>query len=989
MPQIFRNASGGQIDRSKLLRFTFDGKDYTGYRGDTLASALLANGRRLVARSFKYHRPRGIISAGVEEPNALVELRTGARREPNTRATTVELFDGLEASSQNRWPSLKFDILSANQIVAPFLSAGFYYKTFKWPPSFWEPVYEKIIRRAAGLGRVAERADPDTYEKANAHCDLLVIGSGPAGLAAALTAARAGARVIIADEGSRFGGALLSERVAIDDKNGDAWTDAAIAELESMPQVRMFARTTVFGRYDAGTYGLIERVADHFPEPPAHTPRQILWRVFAKRSILAAGAIERPIVFGDNDRPGVMMAGAARAYANRYAVQAGKKVVVCGNSDDVARTVSDLGAVGAKVVAVVDTRADAHTADVGRPIYRNSVVRRALGGQYVQAAEIGEVGSGISTENVECDAIVVSGGWSPNINVATHLGQRPTYNPEVVGFTMPEKLGEMTVAGAANGVYDTAGCLQAGERAATVALSALGMTPKDAVVARDIDEGPHGNLEAFFHVTGAEGKCFVDFQNDVTDKDLKLAVKEGYDSAEHAKRYTTFGMATDQGKTGSLNGAAILADALNATIADVGVTTARPPYTPVALGAWGGHAVGAEFMPTRRTPMHAWHEEHGAVFVEAGLWYRPAYYLRSGEKDWLEASDREVLATRGSVGICDVSTLGKIDVQGSDAGAFLNKLYINGWTKLPVGKARYGLMLREDGMVMDDGTTSRLAEDHYIMTTTTANAAGVMAHMEYCHQVIWPELDVQYVSVTEQWAQMAIAGPKSRDVLSRIVDDFDISNEAFPFMGAAELTILGGMPARLFRISFSGELAYELAVPADYGIEAWKGVMAAGAPYQITPYGLEALGAMRIEKGHAAGQELDGRTTADDLGLGGMMSKAKDFVGKTLSGRPGLVDPMRPKMVGLRPTDTTQRVNAGAHLLPHGAEKVIANDQGWISSAAHSPVLDSWIGLGFVKNGRNRLGERLLAVDFVRGREYEVELVSPHMVDPKGEKLHA
>ncbi|MEO1794546.1 MAG: sarcosine oxidase subunit alpha, partial [Pseudomonadota bacterium] len=579
----------------------------------------------------------------------------------------------------------------------------------------------------------------------------------------------------------------------------------------------MFARTTVFGRYDAGTYGLVERVADHLPEPPPNTPRQTLWRVFAKRSILASGAIERPIVFGDNDRPGVMLAGAARTYANRYAVQPGKKVVVCGNSDDIARTVADLGAAGCQVVAVVDTRPQSNGVDLGRPIYRNSVVRRALGGQYVQAAEIGEVDSGISTEKVDCDAIVVTGGWSPNINVATHLGARPSYDPDIVGFTLPEHQGEMTVAGSAMGDFGTMDCFSAGERAANACLGALGIAPRNAPVVNDVDEAPFGNMQAFFYVRNAKGKSFVDFQNDVIAKDLRQAVQEGYDSAEHAKRYTTFGMATDQGKTGSLNGAAILADAMGRTIGEVGVTTARPPYTPVSLGAWSGHAAGAEFMPTRRTPMHGWHEANGAEFVEAGLWYRPAYYLRKGEQTWLEASDREVEATRSSVGISDVSTLGKIDIQGPDAGRFLNKLYINGWTKLAVGKARYGLMLREDGMVMDDGTTSRLGEEHYLMTTTTANAAGVMAHIEYCHQVIWPEFDVQYVSVTEQWAQMAIAGPRARDVLTRVVDDVDLSNEAFPFMAARDLTILGGMPARLFRISFSGELAYELAVPADYG----------------------------------------------------------------------------------------------------------------------------------------------------------------------------
>ncbi|MGI9406932.1 MAG: sarcosine oxidase subunit alpha family protein [Hyphomicrobiaceae bacterium] len=988
MGQQFRTDAGGLIDRSRPLSFKFDGTTYQGYAGDTLASALLANGVRLVGRSFKYHRPRGILSAGGEEPNALVELRSGGRQEPNTRATVVELYDGLVANSQNRWPSLKYDVMSVNQLASPFLGAGFYYKTFKWPASFWEPVYERVIRRAAGLGSAASQEDPDHYEKAHASCDLLVIGAGPAGLMSALTAGRAGARVILADDRARFGGALLSERVGIGGDDGASWSDTAIAELESLPNVRMFSRTTVFGRYDAGTYGLLERIGDHLPESAPHTARQCLWRIYTKQAILASGAIERPIVFGDNDRPGVMMAGAARTYANQYGVRAGDNVVVFGNSDDVARTVADLGHAGVTVAAVVDTRKSAGHEDLGRPIYQNSVVRRALGGQSVQGVEIGDVEGSTTTKTIDCDGVIVSGGWSPNIFVATHLGQKPSYDAEIVGFTMPDELGELRIAGAASGIYNTSECLKAGENVAVASLYALGLKPVSNGKLPNVDEGPSGRIEAFFFVSKTKGKCFVDFQNDVTDKDLKLAVREGYDSAEHAKRYTTFGMATDQGKTGSLNGAAILADAIGASISDVGVTTARPPYTPVSFGAWAGHSAGEEFQPVRLTPMHRWHEDNGAIFVEAGLWYRPSFYRREGEKTWLESSDREVLATRNSVGISDVSTLGKIDVQGPDAGAFLNKLYVNGWTKLPVGKARYGLMLREDGMVMDDGTTSRLDDEHYLMTTTTANAGPVMAHMDYYHQVVWPELDVQFVSVTEQWAQMAVAGPRARDVLKKIVDGFDLSNAAFPFMGASELTILGGMPARLFRISFSGELAYELAVPADYGIAAWEGVMAAGAEFGITPYGLEALGAMRIEKGHPAGPELDGRTTADDLGMGRMLSKAKDFIGKHLVDRPGLTDPMREKLVGLKPVDTASRVSAGAHLLPIGAEKVIANDQGWISSAAHSPVLGSWLGLGFVKNGRERMGEKLMATDPVRNREYEVEIVPAHFVDPKGERLH-
>ncbi|MEE9587558.1 MAG: sarcosine oxidase subunit alpha family protein [Hyphomicrobiaceae bacterium] len=986
--QPFRNAAGGLVDREQKFGFRFDGKSYGGFAGDTLASALLANGVRLVGRSFKYHRPRGILTAGSEEPNALVELRVGGRREPNSRATVVELFHGLEASSQNRWPSLDYDLLSVNSLFSPIFVAGFYYKTFKWPPSFWEPVYERIIRRAAGLGRAALEHDPDHYEKAHAHCDVLVIGAGPAGLMAGLAAGRAGARVIIANEGPTLGGALLGENISVDGKPGFEWVAQLAAEFEALDNVQIMPRTTIFGRYDGGVYGAVEHVSDHVVVPSPHNARQRLWRIYSKQAVLAGGATERGIVFAGNDRPGVIHAQAARTYANRYAVRAGERAVVFGSTDDVYRTAHDLAEAGIEVAAIVDARSGTPERNARFETFRGYVVSRALGGRAVRAAEVRKSGDDYALEQIPCDLICVAGGWTPNIQIATHLGQRPVFDEDKACFLMPDETGGLLIAGSAAGHWGTDACLKSGTEKGAAAAGSCGFevaTPGTD----EVEEGPYGNLVPLYRVKSKLGKAFVDLQNDVTDKDVALAVSEGYDSAEHTKRYTTLGMATDQGKTGNINGAAVMAEALGEPIAEVGITTARPPYTPVSFGALVGHSVGKHFSPYRLTPMHEWHEDRGATFIETGLWLRAQFYPEAGDSDWLDAARREVEATRSSVGICDVSTLGKIDIQGPDAAELLNRLYINGWLKLAVGKARYGLMLREDGFVMDDGTTSRLSENHYVMTTTTANAGGVMSHIEFCHQVLWPQLDVQYVSVTEQWAQMAVAGPRSREVLQGVIEDTDLSNEAFPFMAAREVSLMGGVRGRLFRISFSGELAYELAVPADYGMAAWQAIMTAGAAHNIAPYGLEALSIMRVEKGHPAGPELDGRTTAGDLGLGRMMSQRKEFIGRVMAGRPALVEEDRPRLVGLKPVNAEERPYAGAHLLPEDVEHTASSDQGWVSSTAFSPSLGQWIGIGFIKGGQKRAGEQLIAAEFLRGSQVKVEVVDPVFVDPKGEKLHA
>jgi heterotetrameric sarcosine oxidase alpha subunit len=987
-----RLAQGGAIDRSETLGFRFDGHLYLGHPGDTVASALLANGVRLVGRSFKYHRPRGILSAGPEEPNALVELRQGARREPNTRATTAELYDGLVARSQNRWPSLGFDVLSAGALAGPILAAGFYYKTFMWPASFWETVYEPLIRRAAGLGRAARAADPDGYEKAHAFCDLLVIGSGPAGLAAALAAGRSGARVILAEEDFRLGGRLMSDRRQIDGRDAALWLREAEAELAALPDMRVMRRTAVFGVYDGGTYGALERVADHLPEPPKHAPRQRLWRIVARRTVLAAGSIERPLVFGGNDLPGVMLAGAVRAYLNRFAVAPGRRAVVFANNDDAVRTVEDLAAASVAVRALVDPRPQVPAAvraaveAAGAEMLAGAVVLRADGGRQIQAVDIATADG--RTLGLDCDLLAISGGWSPTLHLASHLGGKSVWDERRVAFLPGTPPPGMAVVGAAAGEFALAECLASGARAGAEAAVASGFAARP--VSSTATDTESTAISPLWRVRDSRGKAFVDFQNDVTAKDVALAEREGFRAVEHLKRYTTLGMATDQGKTANVVGLALMADSTGRTIAETGVTAFRPPYVPVAISALAGPHRGPHFRPVRLPPAHTWAAEQGAIFTEAGLWLRAQYFPRPGETDWLETVNREVCAVRSGVGVCDVSTLGKIDIQGADAIELLERVYTNGWRTLPVGRARYGLMLREDGFVMDDGTTARLGPDHYLMTTTTANAARVFEHLEFCRQWLWPDLDVAIASVTDQWAQYAVAGPRSRDLLRRVIDPAcDISNDAFPYGAAGEVTIAGGLPARLFRLSFSGELAYELAVPARYGDALIRRLMADGADLGIVPYGLEALGAMRIEKGHPAGGELNGQTTAHDLGMGRLLSTKKDFVGRALAARPALTDRSRPTLVGLRPVDRAARLRAGAHLLPQDVPTTAAHDQGHVTSVAYSPTLGHWIGLGLLANGPARLGEIVRACDPIRRGEALVEVVPPVFIDPQGERLRA
>ncbi len=970
--------SGGLIDRSTPLNFTFNGKSYQGFAGDTLASALFANGVRLVGRSFKYHRPRGIVSAGSEEPNGLVTLGHGARQTPNTRATMVPLFEGLEARSQNHTGPLGFDMMAVNDLAAPLLSAGFYYKTFMWPKAFWEKLYEPAIRRAAGLGALSGQPDPDEYDRGYLHPDLLIIGAGAAGLIAALLAGRAGVDVVLADEDARMGGRLLAEGGVLNNTPAPDWVAGVLAELASLPNVRLMPRTTVFGVYDHGIFGAVEQGAD-----PLIGPRETLWRITAKQAILASGATERHIPFANNDRPGILLSGAMRAYANRWAVTpqgaATDRIAIFTNNDDGHRTALALRALGQPVFAVIDTRNDARSLG-DYTTHAGAVVSDTMGRKGLRAIQVTQ---GDRSTWYECGVLGVSGGWNPNVHLASHHRGRPRWDDSRLCFVPDGAPEGLQVAGAAAGQGSTEAALKSGLSAARAALKTLGVKVPRMTLPQANSEPDQ--ISAFWHVP-SRSRAWVDFQNDVTVKDLKLAHQENMAPVEHLKRWTTLGMATDQGKTANVTALAVMAELTGKTIPETGTTIFRPPYTPVSLGVLGGGDTGVQFRPRRLTPTHHWAEARGAVFVEAGAWMRAQYYPTPGETHWRETVDREAAAVRAGVGICDVTTLGKIDVQGADAGAFLDRIYANMMGTLKPGKVRYGLMLREDGQLYDDGTCACLAEGHYVVTTTTANAGLVLQRMEFASQCLWPELDVSLISTTDAWAQIAIAGPKSRELLARLVDDFDLSNDAFPFMGCAALTICKGLRARLFRISFSGELAYELAVPARYGHAVMARLMEEGADLGVTPYGTEALGVLRIEKGHATANEITGQTTAAMLGLGRMVSAKKDSIGAVMSRREGLVDETR-RLVGFVPVDADDPVVAGAHLFAPDAPQDLAHDQGWITSACYSPHVGSMIGLGYIESGADRTGEEVIAANPLEGQHIRMKITSAHFVDPEGERL--
>ena len=998
LAQPRRLATGGRIVRGHRVRFVFDGATFEGYKGDTLASALLANGVDVVGRSFKYGRPRGIVGHGAEEPNAIVQIGAGAAHTPNLRATQVELHDGLEARSNARRSA--WDVRRVAGPLARLLPAGFYYKMLMAPEKLWL-FWEKRLRHAAGLGAAPPSADADVYDACNHHCDVLVVGAGPAGLAAALAASRAGARVIVADEQPVPGGSLLDADAPVGDESGVDWAANVAAELACCPNVQCLTRTTVFGYYDHNFLTALEQRTDHLRTSAGDAPRHRLHRVRAKRVVLASGAIERPIVFAGNDLPGIMLASSVAAYVNRYAVAPGNRLVVFTTNDEAYRTALDWHRVGQPVVAVVDCRTHAggvladEARSAGIEIVAGHGIVAAHGRRRVESASIAPLRGDASTgrpRRLQCDLIAVSGGFSPTLHLISQMGAKPRWSPAAVAFLPEPGGGDLHVAGAVAGTRALGASLEQGAHAGAEAAGRAGfgngsvefaLPTTDEVAARPQDAlfiVPHSK-----RISRAPHQ-FVDLQLDVTAADILLSAREGYTSVEHAKRYTALGFGTDQGKLGNVNGVAILAGALHQDIAATGTTMFRPPYTPVAFGAIAGRHVGARFDPVRRTPMHAWHEQAGAVWEDVGRWRRPRYYPQAGEA-MREAVDRECLAARSGVAMLDASTLGKIDIQGVDAAAFLDRIYATGFAKLGVGRCRYGLMLNDDGTIFDDGVTARIDDRRYLMHTTTGNAEAVMAWLELWRQTEWPELKVFLTSVTDHWATAAVVGPRSRDVLRKVCSDIDLSKQAFRFMDC-RTGVVCGAPARVFRISFSGELSFEVNVPAQFGAAVWEGLMAAGQEFGITPYGTEAMHVLRAEKGFIiVGQDTDGSMTPSDMGMDWAVRRGKafGFVGERSLSLADYQRDDRLQLVGLQTRQPDE-------VLPEGGQLVASADRpppvamlGHVTSSYYSAVLGRSIALAVVKGGRRRLGETVYC-SLPDGDDVEARITSPIFVDPKGER---
>lgn len=992
---------GRLINRGKAVSFTFNGKHLRGFEGDTLASALLANDQMLVGRSFKYHRPRGVVASGAEEPNGLVNLGQGARFEPNARITTTELFDGLVAQSQNHWPSLELDVGAINSHLSRFLPAGFYYKMFMYPRSFWKHVYEPIIRKSAGLGKAPKDRDQDTYEHFHCHVDVLVVGGGIAGLAAAKAAGERGARVLLVEQTADWGGRAVVDAPTIDGVSAQEWIRITSEALENMPNVDMRLRCMASGVYDHGYALAYERLTDHAPDREG--PRHRLWRIRAKQTVTATGAIERPLSFAANDMPGVLLASAVRDYAVNFGVSVGDRTVVVTNNDDAYRTAIVLKEAGLEVPAIVDARTQADGAlidrarDLGIRIEMGKGVAKVKGGKRVTGVALcAQAGEGAVLEEIGCDCVAMSGGWSPVVHLWSHCGGKLTWDADQAMFRPdPEKAptgadGEAFVmtAGVANGHLFTAEAISDGWAAGRAAAKAAGYTKRgaQAPMGEDAVEGPISPVwlmpQGASHALRA--KAWLDFQNDVKVSDVQLAAREGFESVEHTKRYTTLGMATDQGKLSNINGLAILSRSLNADIPDVGTTTFRPPYTPISMASIAGVARDDLFQPVRMTPISDWSNAHGADNEPVGQWRRPFAYLRPGETVH-DAVNREVQNTRKNLGLLDASTLGKLIVKGPDAGKFLDMMYTNMMSTLPVGKCRYGLMCSENGFLMDDGVVVRMAEDTWLCHTTTGGAEHIHAHMEDWLQCEWWDWQVYVANVTEQYAQIAVVGPNARKLLRKL-GGMNVSAEALPFMQWAEGKI-GDFDARVFRISFSGELSYEIAVPAGQGAAFWEALMQAGEEFGAMPYGTETLHILRAEKGFIMiGDETDGTVIPQDLNLQWALSKKKaDYLGKRAHERSHMADPDRWKLVGLETEDGS--------VLPDGAYAVAAgenangqsNTQGRVTSTYYSANLERGIAMGLVHKGPDRMGE-VIAFNKTDGTTVRARIVDPVVYDKEGEK---
>ena len=996
MAGSYRISGQGRLTPAKTARFTFDSKALTGLAGDTVASALLANGVHLVGRSFKYHRPRGILSAGAEEPNALVTVsRDAARKTPNVRATVQELYDGLDVASQNRWPSLSFDVGAVNDLASPFFSAGFYYKTFMWPKAAWKNFYEPNIRSAAGLGIAPDQPDPDHYSSRYAHCEVLVLGGGASGLAAALAAAETGVRVIICDEQAEFGGALRFEKGAvIDGQDGWAWAQGVAAKLAAMDNVTLLSRTTAFGYYAQNFVGLTERVTDHLASPGREAPRERLWQVRAKRVVIATGAIERHMVFANNDRPGVMLASAARTYLNHYGVTVGRNVGVYTANDSAYAAAIDLKKAGIGIAAIVDLRDNPsgplvdEARSLGIEVNHGRAVTSANGSQRIKSMTV-QAKAGGAERTIAVDALLMSAGWTPSVHMFSQSRGKVAFDDATKRFLPGTYAQDCVSVGACSGSDSLEDSIsQALEAGANAARDAGAKPGKGVSITVEGSEGWNGGMLGSGPGAGADTtvKAFIDFQNDVTAKDIRQAVREGMRSIEHVKRFTTNGMATDQGKTSNMHGLAIAAEALNKEIPEVGLTTFRAPYTPVTFGAIVNHSRHALFDPTRKTPTHAWAEGHGAVFEDVGQWKRAWYFPRAGE-DMHAAVNRECVAVRKTAGLFDASTLGKIEVVGPDAAKFMELLYTNPWEKLEVGRCRYGIMLREDGFIYDDGVVGRLAQDRFHVTTTTGGAARVMNHMEDYLQTEFPELNVWLTSVSEQWAVIAVQGPNSRDIIEPLIEGIDMSDEAMPHMSVREGKICG-VPTRLFRMSFTGDRGFEVNVPADYGRAVWEALWAEGQKHGACAYGTEAMHVLRAEKGYIiVGQDTDGTVTPNDAGLDWAVGKKKtDFVGIRGLTRPDLVAKGRRQLVGLKTRDPHVVLEEGAQIVENPKQAIPMKMIGHVTSSYWSENCGRSIAMALVAGGRDRIGETLYVP--MPDKVIEVEVTGTVFFDEKGERLN-